>query len=193
MKILITLLISGVFTSNLITFNLLGIEALKNGKQKSLMSLLKSGLIITALLLLTTAVTYPLGRWVITPLDIGYLAPLVFVLILFGLFFGAFFAADRFLPKISTFLKENCDTEAFLPVALAVSLMNFASDVVTGYPTAIFYSVICGVGYTLVSLILYTVNDRLKTTELPEAVKGLPITLIILSLISLAFGGFAGI
>ena len=32
-----------------------------------------------------------------------------------------------------------------------------------------------------------------STAELPETIKGLPLTLIIAALISLAFGGFAGI
>lgn len=193
MKLMIILLITGIFGGNLITTNLLGIEALQKAKDKNLLSQLKSGLIITALIFVTSAVTYPLGRWVMSPLGLGFLTALVFMIIVCVLFFGVSFTTDRYLPKVSTFLKENCDFAAFLPIAFAVSLLNMASDVVTSYPIALLYSVMCGIGYTFVSVILFAVNDRMKTTELPSAVKGLPITLIILSLISLAFGGFAGI
>ena len=193
MKMLITLLIAGVFTGNIITTNLLGLEALEKGKEKSLLSQLKSGLIITSLLFVTVLITYPIGKWVISPLDIGFLTALVFLLVVCGILFGVYFAAEKYLPKISKFLKENCDIVAFVPIAFAVSLMSMAEEAVTAYHIALLYAVICGVGYTFVSLILFTVNERLKTAELPASVKGLPTTLIMLSLLSLAFGGFAGI
>ncbi len=190
---IITLLMAGIFTGNLITSSLLGIENLQNKREKSLCSLLKSDLVIAALLLVFTAATYPLGKFVIAPLELGFISALIFTLIIIGVLFGVYVAADKFLPKLSTFLKENCDTAALLPLLLAVCLMNLQTETVTDFMTALLYAFICSVGYAVVSVIFFTVNDRLKTAELPEAVKGLPITLIILSLISLAFGGFAGI
>lgn len=192
MKTVITLLIAGIFTSNLVTAHLLGIEGAGKEK-KSLLAVFKSGAVITVLLTLFTTATYPLEKWVIEPLKIGYLSDLVFTLVIFGLLFILLFAAEKLLPKLSAFLKENCDMAAFVPVAMAVCLMNFSEKIITSYGIAVLYSVISGIGYMAVSLILFAANERIKTAELPEAVKGLPVTLIILSLISLAFGGFAGI
>ena len=190
---IITLLMAGIFIGNLITSSLLGIENLQNKREKSLCSLLKSDLVIAALLLAFTAVTYPLGKFVIAPLELGFLSALIFTLIILGALFGIYVAADKFLPRLSGFLKENCDTAALLPLLLAVCLMNLQTETILNLGTALLYTLICSVGYAVVSVIFFTVNDRLKTAELPETVKGLPITLIILSLISLAFGGFAGI
>lgn len=192
MKTVITLLIAGIFTGNLVTAHLLGIEGAKKEK-KSLLAVLKSGAMITVLLTLFTTATYPLEKWVIEPLKLGYLSALVFTLVIFGLLFGLIFAAEKLLPKLSAFLKENCDMAAFVPVALAICLMNFTEETITSYGVAVLYSAISGIGYTVVALILFAVNERLKIAELPESVKGLPVTLIILSIISLAFGGFAGI
>ena len=192
MKTLITLLLAGVFTGNLITSNLLGIEGMEKNN-KSMLSLLKSGTIITVLLLVSSAVTYPIGAYVMAPLKLGFLSSLFFTLIIFGILFGAFLLSEKFLPCLSAFLKENCETEALVPMVLAVCLMNIGSEIATNYLLVLLLAVISGIGYTLVSLILFAVNERLQTAELPNAVKGLPITLIILSLISLAFGGFAGI
>lgn len=189
MKTLITLLIAGIFTSNLVTSNLLGIEEIEKGRDKTLLDVFKRGLVIALLLVGFTAATYPIGKWVIEPLGIGYLSALIYILIILGAFFGIFLATEKFIPCI----KKYFDAEALLPVILAVCLLNMSSEHVTSYGTALLYAAICAAGYIVVSATVFAVCDRLKTAEIPAAVKGLPIILVILSLISLAFGGFAGI
>ena len=189
MKTLITLLVAGIFTSNLITSNLLGAEVLEKGRDKTLLDVLKRGLVTVALLVGFTAVTYPLGKWVIEPLGLGFLSALIYILIILGSLFGICLATDKFIPCLKNYL----DAEAVLPVVLAVCLLNMSSELVTSYGIALLYALICSAGYILVSVIVFAVCERLSTAELPSAVKGLPIILIILSLISLAFGGFAGI
>ena len=189
MKTLITVLVAGIFTSNLITYNLLGVEVLEKGRDKTLLDHLKRGLVTAVLLVGFTAVSYPLGKWVIEPLGLGFLSSLIYIIIILGALFGITLAAEKFIPCLGKYL----DAEALLPVILAVCLLNMSSELVTNYGIALLYALICSAGYILVSVIAFAVCERLSTAELPSAVKGLPIILIILSLISLAFGGFAGI
>ena len=102
MKTLITLLVAGIFTSNLITYNLLGVEGIEKGRDKTLLDLLKRGLVTAALLVGFTAVSYPLGKWVIEPLGLGFLSSLIYILILSkqtAKITGRSASASRYLPR----------------------------------------------------------------------------------------------
>ncbi len=193
MKIFITLLFAGIFTNNIITANLLGINSLHYSKSKGLSTLLKSGGILTTLLLASTAVTYPVLKWVLSPLNLGYLSPLVCIILVSGLLFAVYFLSEKFLPKLYSFLQTYFKPKTALPIILGLCLLNMGNEIITSYPVALLYSVITGLGFTVTSVIFASLYKRLQQAELPDAVKGLPLTLIIAALISLAFGGFAGI
>lgn len=193
MKIFITLLISGIFTNNIITSGLLGIDELHYNRKKGLKALLKDCGIITALLFVSTVITYPVLKYVIIPLKIDYLAPLSCVVLICGVIFAVNILSKRFLPKAYVFLSKNSRMITCSPVVLGLCLLNVSSEIVTGYPTALLYSVLTGIGFAVVSVIFSSVNDRINASDLPKVLKGLPMTLIIVALISLAFGGFAGI
>ncbi len=192
MSSLITLFIAAVFTDNIVTAKLLGVDELYE-KDRSLISLLKKCGVLTALLVLASAVTYPVQEWILKPLGAGYLSAFAFALIICGILFALYLISKRFSPKLFAFLKENSRVLVCSAVVLGLCLSVSQNDLVTNYWTSLFYSFASGIGFTLVSLIFFTVRERLNETDLPECVKGLPITLLIASLLSLAFSGFAGI
>ena len=193
MRMIVTLLVTGIFTSNLVTSNLLGLDSLQSDNRTSTLSVLKNGLVVTAVLLLSAALCYPLNSLVLSPLKLDYLVPFAFVLVIFGVFMLLYLTAQKFSPKAFDFLKQNIKWQSVALIALGLCLIALEHEVVTGYAVALVYAVICGVGYTAVSLIFFAINQRLEATKLPESAKGLPITLLIAALISLAFGGLAGL
>ena len=193
MKIFITLLISGIFTNNIITHSLLGVEELPKCKTKTILTLLKDCAVLTALLFVSTAITYPVLRWVLAPLKLEYLSALVCVALICAVIFGVYELTKRFLPKINSIIKENGNMLACSPAVLGLCLMNLDSELITSYPQALLYSVFSGIGFTAVSLIFYMINQRIYESNLSDTVRGLPMTLIIAAIISLAFGGLAGI
>lgn len=192
MSSLVTLFIAAVFTDNIVTAKLLGVDELYE-KDRSLISLLKKCGVLIALLVLASAVTYPVQEWILNPLGAGYLSAFAFALIICGILFALYLISKRFSPKLFTFLKENSRVLVCSSVVLGLCLSVSQNDLVTNYWTSLFYSFASGVGFTLVSLIFFAVRERLNETDLPECVNGLPITLLIASLLSLAFSGFAGI
>lgn len=192
MSSLVTLFIAAVFTDNIITAKLLGVDELYE-KDRSLISLLKKCGVLTALLVLSSAATYPVQEWLLNPLGAGYLSAFAFALIICGILFALYLISKRFSPKLFEFLKENSRVLVCSSVVLGLCLSVSQNDIVTNYWTSLFYSFASGVGFTLVSLIFFAVRERLNETDLPECVNGLPITLLIASLLSLAFSGFAGI
>ncbi len=188
----VTLFVAAIFTDNIVTAKLLGVDELYD-KDRSLISLLKKCGVLTALLLLSSAATYPVQKWILKPLGAEYLSAFAFALIICGMLFALYLISKSFLPKLFAFLRENSRVLACSALVLGLCLSIFQNDLVTDYWTALLYSFASGVGFTLVSLIFFAVRERLNETDLPECVKGLPITLLIASLLSLAFSGFAGI
>ena len=56
-----------------------------------------------------------------------------------------------------------------------------------------FSSVGVGLGFLLAMVLFAGVRSRIENAPVPEAMKGLPITLVAASIVSLSFYGFAGV
>ena len=50
-----------------------------------------------------------------------------------------------------------------------------------------------GLGFLLAMVLMAGVEDRISTSKVPKAMRGLPISLVSASLIALAFMGFMGL
>ncbi len=193
MKILMTLFFAGIFTNNIITANLLGIDSLHYSSKKSFGSLLKNCALLTVLLFVSSAVTYPVFKYVLAPLKLGYLSALVCVILISLILFAVYFLSGKFSPKLYSLLKTCFKPKTGLPILFGLCLLNAGNEIITSYPLALLYSVITGLGFTLTTVIFISIHRRLAESDIPEVLRGLPMTLIIAALISLAFGGFAGI
>ncbi|HDP81347.1 MAG TPA: electron transport complex subunit RsxA, partial [Spirochaetes bacterium] len=49
-----------------------------------------------------------------------------------------------------------------------------------------------GIGFTLALLLMAGIRERLEVADMPENLKGLPITFVVAGLLSMAFLGFSG-
>jgi len=58
---------------------------------------------------------------------------------------------------------------------------------------AVTFGLGAGVGFTMALLIMAGIREQLEFADLPEAVRGIAITLITAGLLALAFMGFGGI
>ena len=87
-----------------------------------------------------------------------------------------------FLPLITT----NCAVlgVALLNTSYAAEPLSLAQAVVQGF--------FAGIGFTIAMLLMSGVRERLEKLDVPEALRGTPITFIATGLMALAFLGFAG-
>ena len=67
-------------------------------------------------------------------------------------------------------------------------------NIVKGYNfiESLIFAIGAGFGFTLALIIMSGIRERLELADIPQALKGIPIALIIAGLLALAFGGFAG-
>lgn len=89
-----------------------------------------------------------------------------------------------YLPLITT----NC---AVLGVAI-VNITKFGGAELS-FLKSVIYGTSAGLGFTLAIVLFAGVRERLESSDIPEFLKGMPITLITASLLSIAFMGFSGL
>lgn len=89
-----------------------------------------------------------------------------------------------YLPLITT----NC---AVLGVAI-VNITKFGGTDLS-FLKSVIYGTSAGLGFTLAIVLFAGVRERLESSDIPEFLKGMPITLITASLLSIAFMGFSGL
>ena len=85
-----------------------------------------------------------------------------------------------YLPLITT----NC-------AVLGVTINNITDSYT--FVESMVSSLGCGLGFLLAMVLFAGVRSRLDESDVPECFKGLPVTLIAASFVSLAFFGFAGV
>ncbi len=93
-------------------------------------------------------------------------------------------ALGIYLPLITT----NC---AVLGVAI-VNITKFGGADLS-FLKSVIYGTSAGLGFTLAIVLFAGVRERLESSNIPEFLKGMPITLITASLLSIAFMGFSGL
>ncbi len=85
-----------------------------------------------------------------------------------------------FLPLITT----NC---AILAVALFQTQREY------GLLEGLVFAAGAGTGFTLALVLMAGLRERLQLVDVPDAVQGMAVTLVLAGILSLAFMGFAGI
>ncbi|MDD5604029.1 MAG: Rnf-Nqr domain containing protein, partial [Eubacteriales bacterium] len=89
-------------------------------------------------------------------------------------------ALGIFLPLITT----NC-------AVLGVTLLNIDREY--SFLESIGFSFGAGLGFTMALILFAGVREKIDQSDIPEALKGMPIALIAAALVSVAFFGFQGL
>lgn len=184
------ILLTGILTDNFVLSKFLGICPFL-GVSKTTSGSLGMGCAVTVVMVLATAVTWPLYYLFLEPMGLTYLNTILFILII-ALFVqlvemllkkyipALYKSLGVYLPLITT----NC-------AVLGVTLLNLEN----GYN--FLESIVCalggGIGFLVAMLIFSGVRGRLEKCNVPKAFQGVPITLVAASIVSLSFVGFGGL
>lgn len=190
MQMIVTILVAGILTDNFVLSQFLGICPFL-GVSKKLNTAVGMALAVTFVMVLATLFTYPIYTGVLVPLGLEYLQTIVFILGIAALvqlvevvmkryMTPLYNALGIYLPLITT----NC-------AVLGVTLLHHAK----GYTffQAIINALAGGLGFLLAMVIFAGVRRRMESCDIPEALQGLPITLVAAAIVSLSFLGFGGL
>ncbi|MBR2848223.1 MAG: RnfABCDGE type electron transport complex subunit A [Clostridia bacterium] len=190
LKLLIVILLSAVFVDNYVLCRFLGICPFL-GVSKKLDQATGMGLAVTFVMLLAAAVTWPIQHFVLDALDMGYLQNIVFILIIATLVQ----ILEMLLKKLSPALYKGLGVYLPLITTNCAVLGVTINNIIDGYSfiESMVSTLGCGLGFLLAMVLFSGLRSRINEANIPAPFRGLAVTLIAASFISLAFMGFAGI
>lgn len=192
---LVAVFLAAILTENYVLSKFLGICPFL-GVSKKLNTAVGMSVAVTFVMVLSTAVTYPIYENLLVPNHLDYLQTILFILVIAGLVQLVEIILKKYMPPLYNALgiylpliTTNC---AVLGVTMLV-LEKAAADSSYTYITALVNTFGAGIGFLVAMVMFAGVRERLEECDIPKCLKGLPITLVAASLVSISFLGFAGL
>jgi Na+-translocating ferredoxin:NAD+ oxidoreductase subunit A len=187
---MLIILFSAILVDNYVLAKFIGICPFL-GVSKDLKTAMGMSMAVIFVLVLATAITWPIYHLLLDPFGLGYLQIIIFILVIAAL-----------VQIIETFLKKSVPVlyralGIYLPLittncaVLAVTLLNIEQTF--SFLESIVYALGVGLGFMLALFLFAGVRSKVDYADVPKFLKGLPITLVSASLVSLSFFGFKGL
>ena len=184
------IIIGAIFVNNVVLAQFLGICPFL-GVSSKVDTSLGMGAAVTFVMALASIVAWSIQEFILVPLHIEYMQTIVFILVIAALVQmveivlkkvspSLYQALGIFLPLITT----NC---AVLGVAILMIQKEF--NLLQSFT----YSVSTALGFALALVIFAGIRERLELDDMPKAMKGIPISLIVAAILAMAFMGFSGL
>lgn len=190
MKIMLSILLTGILTENFILAKFLGICPFL-GVSKKLNTAVGMSAAVIFVMLLSTAVTYPINAKLLVPNDLEYLQTIVFILVIAALVQLVEIILKKYMPALYNALGIYLPLITTNCAVLGVVLINVENNY--NFGQSMMRSLGGGLGFMLAMVLFAGVRERLESCDVPKFLQGLPITLIAASLTSVSFLGFSGV
>ncbi len=190
MSKLLGILVLSIFAENFVLAQFLGICPFL-GVSKKLNTAVGMSVAVIFVMVLATAVTYPLYAWVLEPNGMGYLQTIAFILIIAALVQLVEIVLKKYIPSLYNALGIYLPLITTNCAVLGVTILHFTKGYT--YGQALVNALGSGVGFLVAMVLFAGVRERMESCDIPDFLKGLPITLIAAALVSLSFMGFSGI
>lgn len=189
-KSLVVILLSSVLVNNYVLARFLGICPFL-GVSKKLDQAAGMGVSVTAVMLLATLVTWPIQHLILDPFELGYLQTIVFILVIASLVQMLEVILKKFSPALHRGLGVYLPLITTNCAVLGVAINNITDGY--NFVESLVSSLGCGLGFLLAMVLFSGMRSRIDETEVPKNFRGVAITLIAASFLSLAFMGLAEI
>ncbi|MBR5545039.1 MAG: RnfABCDGE type electron transport complex subunit A [Clostridia bacterium] len=189
-KALIIILMSSVLVDNYVLNRFLGICPFL-GVSKKVNQSVGMGVSVIFVMLVATAVTWPIQTFVLNEFGLGYLQTIVFILVIASLVQFIEIFLKKYIPALHKSLGVYLPLITTNCAVLGVTINNITDGY--NFLESMVSSLGCGLGFLLAMVLFSGMRSRIEESDIPESFKGLPVTLVAASFISMAFFGFAGI
>ncbi len=187
---IVSILLAGILTNNMVLSKFLGICPFL-GVSKKVNTAFSMSVAVIFVMVIATAATHPIYHYLLVPYGLEYLETVIFILVIAAIvqFIEVFLkkfikpiynALGIYLPLITT----NC-------AVLGITMLNITDELSFGL--SLVNALSAGLGFMLAMILFAGVRSKLETADIPEFLKGLPITLVAAAIVALSFSGFSGI
>lgn len=200
MATFIAIVLAAVLTNNFITVKTYGICPFL-GVSKKTSSALGMGVAVTVVMVLATAVTYPIYNYVMVAYDASgneiwnfqFLEIIFFIFIIASLVQmlekiiqklspSLYGSMGIYLPLITT----NCAVLGVTELVIG-DMSSIIGEATMNVGWAVMYALFAGLGFTLVMIIMSGMREKLNYYKTPKAISGFPIAMVTASFICMAF------
>ncbi len=184
------IIISAIFVNNIVLSQFLGICPFL-GVSRKIETAIGMTAAVTFVMTLSTMVTFLLHSYLLVPLELEYLRTITFILVIATLVQMVeiilkkaspqmYQALGVFLPLITT----NCAVLGVALLALGIPDSTLLKAMVFAISNAL--------GFGLAIIVFSSIREQLELVNIPKGMQGVPISLLVAGLLSLAFMGFVG-
>jgi electron transport complex protein RnfA len=182
---------SAVLVNNYVLQRFLGICPFL-GVSKKLDQAVGMSIAVIFVMLIATAVTWPIQIYLLDKNGLGYLQTIVFILVIAALVQLLEIALKKYLPSLHKALGVYLPLITTNCAVLGVTILNIEARYT--FVQALVNALGSGLGFLLAMVLFSGVRSRLEASDnIPEAFKGIPITLVAAAITSVSFFGFVGV
>lgn len=190
LKLLLKIIMASVLVNNYVLSKFLGICPFL-GVSKKFDQASGMGIAVIFVMLLATAVTRPIQHYLLDPYGLGFLQTIVFILVIAALVQFVEIVLKKYIPSLHKSLGVYLPLITTNCAVLGVTINNITAGY--NFLQSMVSSFGVGLGFLLAMVLFAGVRSRMEESDPPKAFKGIPITLVAASIVSLAFFGFTGI
>ena len=174
--------LAGLLSNNYAIMHFLGTGAVIENKRSSRKSLLV-GLMTTLVMVISTAITWPIQTYVLNPAGVSYLQNMVFVAVMLLVVELIHLFTKN---KLEAFCKVDFMKFAINGAVMGLCIHNTVLDFVEAVVTA----AAVGIGFMLTMTVFAKLSGKIDQDAVPAAFRGLPINLLCAGMIALALLAF---
>lgn len=189
-KELIAIVMAAVLVNNYVLAQFLGICPFL-GVSKKLDQAAGMSVAVIFVMLLATAVTYPIQHFVLDQNNLGYLQTIVFILVIAALVQLVEIILKKYIPALHASLGVYLPLITTNCAVLGVALLNIQNNY--SFIESVVYGITGGLGFLLAIVLFASIREKLVFADYPKCWDGFPIALVTAGLMALAFMGFSGL
>ena len=187
---LMYILVTSVLVENVVLAKFLGCCPFL-GVSKKLDSAVGMSSAVIFVMLMATAVTWPIYTYLLAPQGLDYLQTIVFILVIAALVQLVEFILKKYMKTLYRSLGVYLPLITTNCAVLGCTLLNIENHY--GFVESLINALGSGLGFMLAMVLFAGVRSKMETVEFPKSFQGIPITLIAASIVSMSFMGFASV
>ena len=190
MKALILMIITAALVNNVVLSQFLGLCPFLGVSKKTSTAAGMGGAVIFVITI-SSFVTSLIYKFILFPTGFSYLQTIVFILVIAALVQLVEIVLKKYIPSLHASLGVYLPLITTNCAVLGVTILNIDSQY--DFLASMVNSLGSGLGFFLAMVLFSGVRSRIEGGDSPESFKGLPITLVAASIVSISFFGFAGV
>ena len=187
---LMYILVTSVLVENVVLAKFLGCCPFL-GVSKKLDSAVGMSSAVIFVMLMATAVTWPIYTYLLAPNGLEYLQTIVFILVIAALVQMLEFILKKYMKSLYKALGVYLPLITTNCAVLGCTLLNLENHY--NFLESLVNALGSGLGFMLAMVLFAGVRSKMESVEFPKSFQGIPITLVAASIVSMSFMGFASV